>query len=266
MRREVLDFSNFSGVPNVAPLVAAGWDGVILGTQFPNVTRQQRTACQQGGLNVDALYVFVYWDSEDWRRLDEAIALCNEFGLKVWLDAEWTKTGFPGVGGAPPPPIVVNLLRQYKARLGQHYRGMYTGRWWWPSYTGNSTEFAGDDLWHAAYQSEAPNFEDFIPYGGWQRPFLWQYSSSGTLGVNADLNIEDTADVPVPGDPTLTPQPGKWGQERVGNFLVTYVDGVPVLRVGGSLPGQLAKNFGGKWWWLKMGPSGVAWWDDSPGD
>lgn len=199
IRRKVLDFSNYTGPnPNIAALVAAGWEGVILGTQNPNITRQQVAACNQGFLQVDAFYVFVYWDQEDWRRLDEALALAAEFDRKVWLDCEWHKSGYPGSGQAPPPAQIVSLIHQYKARLGERYAGIYTGGWWWPGYTGNSTEFKDDALWHAAYQSTEPNFDAFRPYGGWQRPFLWQYSANGDQGVNADLNIAEYPETVVP--------------------------------------------------------------------
>lgn len=198
-RRRVLDFSNYTGgTPNVPALVSAGWDGVILGTQSPQATRQQHATCQAGGLHVDALYVFVYWDGDDTRRLNDAITLAEEFGLEVWLDCEWHKTGYPGSGPAPAPAQLVGLIRQYKAMLGAYYAGIYTGGWWWPGYTGGSTEFKDDPLWHAAYQPTEPNFDTFRPYGGWPRPTIWQYSSNGDQGVNADLNIEETADVPVP--------------------------------------------------------------------
>lgn len=266
IERKVLDFSNYTGTTiDVAALVAAGWEGVIIGTQFPTITRQQIALCRQGFLQVDALYLFVYWDSEDTRRVNEALQLANEFNLQVWLDCEWHLTGYPGSGPAPPPPILNQLIRNYKAQLGQRYRGIYTGRWWWPTYTGNTTEFSQDLLWHAAYQNTPPTIDQFIPYGGWLQPRVWQYSPNGTLGVNCDLNTEFVPEV-VPADPTLVVKPGKFGTEQVDKYLVTYVEGVPVQRIGGSLPGQIAKNFGGKWWWLRMGPQGQAYWSESEGD
>lgn len=198
-QRKVLDFSNYTGSnPDVPALVQAGWQGVILGTQVPQTTIQQHLACEQSGLHVDALYVFVYWDSEDERRLRDAINLAAQFNLKVWLDCEWTKAGYPGSGAAPPPSQLVSLIRKYKEFLGEHYAGIYTGAWWWPGYTGNSTEFSNDPLWHAAYQASEPDFNDFRSYGGWAKPTLWQYSSNGDQGVNADLNIEEVAEAVYP--------------------------------------------------------------------
>ncbi len=198
-RRRVLDFSNFTGAtPDVAALVNAGWQGVILGTQFPNITRSQAATCMSGGLPVDALYVFVYWDSEDERRLRDAVQLASELHLGVWLDCEWTRTGFPGSGAPPIPVHLVTLIRKYKEFLGESYAGIYTGGWWWPGYTANSQEFSGDPLWHAAYQTTEPNFDDFRAYGGWTRPTIWQYSSNGDQGVNADLNIEEVQEAVYP--------------------------------------------------------------------
>ncbi len=205
-RRKVQDWSNYTGVPTaqqINNLKAADWEGIILGTQNPAITRQQYRACYDANLPVDSLYVFVYWDGDDNRRLDEAIALANEFHLLVWLDCEWTKTGYPGVGSCPPPAQLLSLIRQYKAKLGATYAGIYTGGWWWPPYTGNSTEFSHDALWHAAYQTAEPDFNDFRAYGGWTKPLIWQYSSNGDQGVNADLNIIEYPAELIPDEPIV---------------------------------------------------------------
>lgn len=197
--QQVLDFSNFSGIPTPAQfdaLKADGWDGVILGTQFPNITHQQYHACQLNQFPVVGLYVFVYWDSEDSRRIAEANQLAAEFGLPVWIDCEWDKVGFPGSGPAPNPATILTLIQHYKDELGSAYAGIYTGRWWWVPYTGDSQQFSGDKLWYAAYST--PSFDDFHPFGGWVRPVIWQYSSDGTQGVNADLNLMEVVTVADP--------------------------------------------------------------------
>lgn len=207
--RQVLDWSNWSGVPDashIAQLQADGWDAVILGTQFPSVTRQQYAACDAAGFPVEALYVFVYWDAEDPRRINDAITLANDFNVNVWLDCEWDKTGYPGTGTWAPPADRLNvLILSYVVSLGQRFAGIYTGRWWWVPFTGDSHAHATDPLWHADYSS--PNFDGFVPYGGWTRPTIWQLSSAGVDGVNADLNEEEIWIVAVPPPvPTLQQQ------------------------------------------------------------
>ncbi len=227
IRRNVLDFSNYTGLsPDVASLKAAGWDGVILGTQNPSVTRRQWEACNLEGFHVDSLYVFVYWEGDDQRRILEALTLANQYDLKVWLDCEWTKTGWPGTGTwAPTPEQIIPLIRHYKGMLGEFYAGIYTGKWWWEPYVGNTTEFSADPLWHAAYQTLKPNFDDFKPYGGWSRPNIWQYSSNGTQGVNADLNVEEVVEPPVPPAPWITAINTEFLSSDRARFTVYLSDG-----------------------------------------
>lgn len=198
--RKMLDWSNFTGIPDaahLAQLLADGWVGVILGTQFPATTRLQYAACRTAGMPVEALYVFVYWDEDDIRRVSDARSLAIEFGLQVWLDCEWGKTGYPGTGTwAPDAATLVGLIAAYKAQLGMLYAGIYTGRWWWVPFTGDSHAFATDRLWHADYSP--PDFAGFVAYGGWLRPVIIQYSSGGTAGINADLDVEEVWTVPTP--------------------------------------------------------------------
>ncbi len=221
IRRDVLDFSNYTGLsPDVHALKAAGWDGVILGTQNPSVTRRQWEACNLEGFHVDSLYCFVYWDLEDVRRISEALQLAEQYNLSVWLDCEWTHQGYPGTGTwAPPVNTLKSLIRKYKQQLGARYAGIYTGKWWWEPYVGNTTEFSGDPLWHAAYQAAQPDFDDFLPYGGWTRPLLWQYSSNGTQGVNADLNVEEVVEPPVPPPYVTQVEEQPWG------YIIRFSDG-----------------------------------------
>jgi len=49
-------------------------------------------------------------------------------------------------------------------------------------------------------------------------------------------------------------------------YQVLYNGGVPVLRVGGGLPGRIAKLFGDRYLWLRLGPSGEAYWSGEEGD
>lgn len=251
---QVLDWSNFTEVPTDAQIqqaMADGWDAVILGTQFPDVTRRQYDACLRNNFPVRALYVFVYWDSDDPTRLTEARLLAAEWGLKVWLDCEWTKRGFPGTGTTlPGPDELVGLIHQYKNTLAEFYAGIYTGRWWWPVYTNNCLDFSGDALWHADYSRTLDSaFTGFLPYGGWDRPLIVQYSSNGADGITADLNEED--EIPMP------PVVGYWmngdrmaGYEVRVNQIIMWHANVEIEAWGdlaGLYPGERWHNAGGSW-------------------
>lgn len=69
-----------------------------------------------------------------------------------------------------------------------------------------------------------------------------------------------------PHDPTLDVIPGRRGLHPVGEYEVLYVQGVPVWRYGGVSPGVSAKNFGGKWIYLRNPGDGTARWSEEPGD
>lgn len=252
--KQVLDWSNYSGVPTdaqVANLIADGWDSVILGTQNPVITRQQYSALARNNLPVEALYVFVYWTNADYGLLDAAMKLAREWGLKVWLDCEWNLTGYPGTGThAPSPPAILSMIHAYKTYLAETYQGIYTGRWWWPTYTADSHDFADDPLWHANYGPMPDTvFAGFLPYGGWTRPVIWQYNSEGADGVTADLNEE------LIYEPMVVTREWGWGNEMGGwetrgKQLVIWNQHVEIEAYGdveGAFPGQRWHNAGGMW-------------------
>jgi hypothetical protein len=49
-------------------------------------------------------------------------------------------------------------------------------------------------------------------------------------------------------------------------YQVLYNYSVPVLRVGGGLPGRMSKLFGDRYLWLRIGENGAAYWTDEEGD
>jgi len=49
-------------------------------------------------------------------------------------------------------------------------------------------------------------------------------------------------------------------------YQVLYSYSVPVLRVGGGLPGRISKLFGDRYLWLRIGENRVAYWSDEEGD
>lgn len=199
-----LDWSNYTGIPTVSQvrqLVADGWTGVILGTQNTEICKAQYAVCQAGGLKVEALYTFVYWDEpNDIKRLQFALELAELWDLKVWLDCEWVTTNNHLLGWVdvpmPAAPAILGLIHTYVAQLGPRIAGIYTGRWWWVPYTRNSIEFSDLALWYADYMHGPVDLLTFISFGGWLRCKLWQYSEEGVDGITADLNVE-ADDIPL---------------------------------------------------------------------
>lgn len=63
---------------------------------------------------------------------------------------------------------------------------IYTTQDWWATCTGNSTAFASDPLWVAAYSSGTPGT---LPYGtDWT---MWQYTSEGSVnGISGDVDLD----------------------------------------------------------------------------
>lgn len=245
--------------------------------------RSQVDNAAAAGIQTPFAYKFLYWTDDDLERMKQAAA----FGLPVAIDCETATTW--------APERVVERIQQAKDVLlaEGRYWGIYTGEWWWPSNTRNSHEFANDRLWHAAYPFNRPGQppvlppQDYLPpagmpvrYGGWGQANVHQYAdicyedAAWHLDMNAadesilvapqpDVVVPST--LPPPPDPTLEFRPGAWGQQHIAGYLVTFVDGVPVERLGGTRPGMRAKNFGGEWRWL-INKDGNAEWSATEGD
>jgi len=64
------------------------------------------------------------------------------------------------------------------------------------------------------------------------------------------------------------PQPtgGTNGWRAEPPYQVLYNGSVPVLRIGGGLPGRISKLFGDRYLWLRLGEKGVAYWSTEEGD
>jgi len=71
------------------------------------------------------------------------------------------------------------------------FPGIYTRRDNWISITNDSNAFSSWHLWYAHYDGK-PNFDDFVPFGGWgiDSVRMKQYSQNVKMhGVNVDLNV-----------------------------------------------------------------------------
>lgn len=72
---------------------------------------------------------------------------------------------------------------------------VYTGKWYWVGHMGGPGGADIGPLWHSEYetsQAEVDDGPEGLPYGGWDRATIWQWTSSGACpGVagRCDLNM-----------------------------------------------------------------------------
>ncbi len=197
-----VDCSNYTGIlddAKVRTMADAGVEWAIVGTQKPDITRLQIIALEARGIEVPAVYCFLYWDGHDPTRVAYALS----FDKPVWLDCEYVTDPMPA------PDSIVGNIRNAVAMCGQSFAGIYTGYWWWPKYAANyfpPIDVAPWPLWHADYRPRPESLVLPHPYGGWTKATIWQWSSAGLGGVNVDLNVMEDAPVPDP-QPTPPPQP-----------------------------------------------------------
>lgn len=191
--RLAIDVSNYTGpitVDQARCLREQGVEHVIAGTQVPSVTRVQLEAALAAGMTIDA-YVYLYWRRDVAAVVREALRALE--GLPagcLWLDCEDQTAGLS-------PAEVVELIERAHEACGPQPAGIYTGRWWWPNATADSSAFSQLPLWHAEYtrsSDERPDFDSFTAYGGWTRPRMWQYRGTTVLcGVSLDLNLLESS-------------------------------------------------------------------------
>jgi hypothetical protein len=65
---------------------------------------------------------------------------------------------------------------------------------------------------------------------------------------------------------SLAAPPRSDGWQHEPPYQVLYNNSVPVLRIGGGLPGRISKLFGERYLWLRLGDKGAAYWSTEEGD
>jgi GH25 family lysozyme M1 (1,4-beta-N-acetylmuramidase) len=204
-RRHGVDVSNYTSP--LSPAALAEWRdvhdiGLVIvqainpPSNFPTgKTRQQIEMCAQAGIATDA-YVFL-WTAAGPADIGAKLATLN--GLehhvrKLWLDVEDT-------AGASIDQRLTSIRQalavcdEWSKTHGKPRPGIYTGRWWWQGYLGNTTEFGDRDLWTSQYDG-IDDATVFSPYGGWKACRIKQHAGTSTLaGVgNVDLNVLSDAE------------------------------------------------------------------------
>ncbi len=173
---KAIDISNYSGVPTVEQfqqVKALGYDLVICGTQKPDITLKQLTNAAGAGLRL-CLYE---WASFPLVLTAGTIIAATRPIERMFLDCEEDTI-------LTPEQVVADLSSLVPATMG-----IYTRKDWWERFTGNSDCCKDLPLWYAHYDG-IENFDDFVPFGGWAKPFMKQYAENQTVaGILCDLNL-----------------------------------------------------------------------------
>lgn len=176
-----LDVSHWSGELTEARLRAAqraGMTRLVVGTQNHAVARQQAGVARSLGVEVQA-YVYLYFAANPAERVRRDLPLLREIGAtRYWLDAEDVVAGMR-------QDAYVQDLHSAVAAAGAIPTGIYTARWWWVPYTGNSTAFAHLPLWTAQYDGKA-DLSAVMLYGGWKSAAMKQYRPHASHGDPKD--------------------------------------------------------------------------------
>lgn len=173
-----LDISNYQpAVPPVACWRAAGVEWCIVGSQRPDIARQQIPVLRAGGVTVPGVYSYLYLGYDVAAETAKGIALAQEFGVRrVWLDVERN--------GERAGVTVAERIAQVRACVAQVEAaglatGIYTGPAFWREAMGDTTEFARLPLWMADYRWSGKWFRE-ASFGGWATAAIHQYTTTGT--------------------------------------------------------------------------------------
>ena len=195
-----VDIAHFSTVPRQDQMQSwfdQGIRFVIVGCQRDPVAHGQLQALTAFGHFQLEAYQYYVWDGSEPDRTARAHTIMRDFGLtRLWVDVEEPR-------GTRTTDQVLGEIRSAVAttQAARFQVGIYTGAWCYGDITGDTDEFKGLPLWHAAYPADRqpPDFATFKAYCGWVRPAIWQYVGTTDLaGVNVDLNVRETnAQVPA---------------------------------------------------------------------
>ncbi len=195
----VLDLSGYDLPTLDAPCMNAnGVTGAILGVfsenNPPGPMGDAAQSLRDAGIDILGFYGLIYFGSPYGVTRDTkwAIQLAKRFGVeRVWLDCEIDGKAIGFTDAVTPTPASrVNEIRECVKLVEDAGLkcGIYSGSWWWPGNTGNTTEFSRLPLWHAGYLNDGSAIKT-VNYGGWTDVSIHQYTSSlNVCGRNRDAN------------------------------------------------------------------------------
>jgi len=103
---------------------------------------------------------------------------------RYWLDIEPLHWGTNKTKNAD---FVRGLVTRLTAMQVSNI-GFYTSKSAWDAIMGTNSEFHQFPLWYPHYQKPAQeNFNDFVAFGGWTKPFMKQFAGDVTV-CNIDLD------------------------------------------------------------------------------
>lgn len=176
---------------------ANGVTGVILASFKEAEMNVLASRCRRHDIPVLGVYGFIYFGSPFGETRDTlaAIRIAQEYGInRVWLDCETDglPNGFTDAH-APTPSERINAIHKCVTLIvgSGLSAGIYTGGWWWPGNTNNSTIFSNMPLWHSDYgrnDGTQPPVTT-VNYGGWTKVAVHQYTSNLPIcGRDRDAN------------------------------------------------------------------------------
>ena len=191
------DISAFIGPVNCfQDLAAAGHSYMIIELQSTKVWNKDLiyniNAARAAGINDIDVYLFPQKD----RTGEEQVATAIKFLLdnkvefnRFWIDIEEQKYWFDTCDeNAKFLQDMINSALDY---LPQERVGIYTSAHYWEPMFCSSTAFSGFQLWWPRYNYK-PTMDDFVPFGGWQKPVMKQYQGTTKLScASIDLNWKD---------------------------------------------------------------------------
>lgn len=179
-----LDISNHQGELSVnwfRARLAEGWQHFIIrgGLErqaFRDLARRQAINAMDAGGTID-FYHWIYFSADNPVRLaQDAVATFGDLDRGIhWLDIE-----DPGYVLSPVENVQWLHRCVQEFELADRQVGIYTGRWFWVPYMGNSREFTHLALWTADYDG-VPDLRVWRRYGGWELVVGKQYGDTGGL-------------------------------------------------------------------------------------
>ena len=138
--------------------------------------------------------------------LDESVAsflnrynLFNGYDLShIWIDVEDNREALNYLTPEQRVTVVRRAVEMTKERYPEKTVGIYTGKWYWDAFMGNSIAFAEEPLWDSWFNGIA-DVNNFRPYGGWDKCLIKQHIGDGELcGVTGiDINVTEM-DIKMP--------------------------------------------------------------------
>lgn len=182
-RPELIDYDKLAASADGFILRAAystGVDGKWQGTD-PSFERHYNELCVKRGKPCGAYHYIVAYKPIP----DQVAVMYNAVKGKKLLLGLWCDVEIEQGADRLTAQHVIDYMKLAEAKMGTF--GIYNGHWCWMAIMGShEADFKDRKLWMSAYTSSPDNY---IPHG-WDKWWLWQYTSSARLpGYNGNLDV-----------------------------------------------------------------------------